>query len=540
METDRVPVCVPVCVPICAHMVAHVWERVHRLLHGVFTSRFCVSRKKMIQPFAGLLLLLQAAAAVSATKIAVVGSGIGGAAATYYLQELRRNRSLPPLDITVFESRDYIGGRLKHITFGENQVKVELGGAAWTRSNQYVKGLAEKMNATVASKAASPPLWEKIAVWRGDGFAYVEKMIAENLSSVLKVIDSEGSFLKDTAESYKQQQQNDPFKDMYSFLKWGQLDKYVNRSIYEYFTALGVQDAVIEDGLVPIMRAIYNQNSNSSSFGMFGSLTALINHEDWPTGNSDLVKALFKAANASVRLSSSVININFKQTADTSTTQDSYDVLFTTKPTEGGVNRTTTEAYDAVLIAAPLETTGIAFSGMILPPGATLDRHFYPWFVTVVEAARINASQFLPYYVNSEGKELPKVFLTSANGSSSNPKTPWTVIQPLGKHGKGKGEPKNVWLVYSDYDLRGKEPNTLIDGLFEEVKTIYVQHWPYTFAHLKPLEGTAGEMQPIILRPGLYNLNAIESIASAMEVSCIAARNVARLTVDYLSNRKRI
>lgn len=470
-------------------------------------------------------------------KIAIVGGGIGGAAASHYLQEIRRNRSLPPVEITVFESRDYIGGRLKHITFGEKRVKVELGGAAWTKSNQYVKALAKAMNATVTAEAPSPPLWEKIGVWRGDGFAYVEEIITKDLLSVLKIVNSEPQFLQGTAESYAQQQSNEPFTDIHDFLKWGQLDKYASQSILEYFTALGVKDEVVENGLVPVMRAIYNQNSNSSSFAMFGSMTALIDHEDWPSGNSDLVEALFKAAKATVRLSSKVTEINMKQNGRDGNSLATFDVVSEQKQFGNPEASTTTDTYDAVLIAAPLETTGIEFSGFPMPPGANLNRQFYPWYVTVVEAARINASQFLPYYVNSEGNQLPRVFLTSANGSSTNPKTPWTVIQPLGKHGKGgKGEPKNVWLVYSDHDLSGKKPNTLVDGLFEEVKTVYVQHWPYTFAHLKPLTGEPGELQPIVLHNGLYNLNAIESIASAMEVSCIAARNGARLAMDYLAS----
>ena len=35
----------------------------------------------------------------------------------------------------------------------------------------------------------------------------------------------------------------------------------------------------------------------------------------------------------------------------------------------------------------------------------------------------------------------------------------------------------------------------------------------------------------------MYNLNAMESLASAMEISCIAAHNVARLSYDYIKEK---
>ena len=44
--------------------------------------------------------------------------------------------------------------------------------------------------------------------------------------------------------------------------------------------------------------------------------------------------------------------------------------------------------------------------------------------------------------------------------------------------------------------------------------------------------------QPVVLAPGLFNSNAMESIASAMEISVIGARNVARLLTDsYFRSR---
>ena len=59
------------------------------------------------------------------------------------------------------------------------------------------------------------------------------------------------------------------------------------------------------------------------------------------------------------------------------------------------------------------------------------------------------------------------------------------VLQPLGKHVVGP-EPKNVWMVYSDSSIMPR-----LDELFVSVRDTFEHHWPYTFAHLKPVGGSA-------------------------------------------------
>lgn len=81
----------------------------------------------------------------STPRVAVVGCGVGGSAASFYLQDLFKNNSLPAASITAFEATGRIGGRLKHISFGKQQATIEVGGAAWTSSNQFVKELARRV-----------------------------------------------------------------------------------------------------------------------------------------------------------------------------------------------------------------------------------------------------------------------------------------------------------------------------------------------------------------------------------------------------------
>ena len=53
-------------------------------------------------------------------SVAVVGAGMGGAAVAYYLRQAD-----PTARVTVYEARDYIGGRLKHTVL--HNTTIELG-----------------------------------------------------------------------------------------------------------------------------------------------------------------------------------------------------------------------------------------------------------------------------------------------------------------------------------------------------------------------------------------------------------------------------
>ena len=80
-------------------------------------------------------------------------------------------------------------------------------------------------------------------------------------------------------------------------------------------------------------------------------------------------------------------------------------------------------------------------------------------------------------------------------------------------------------MIYSDTSI---QPH--LEQLFTGVGQVLVQHWPYTFAGLDPIVQPERQLQPVVLRPGLFNANAIESIASAMEISTIDGERHLALT----------
>ena len=80
----------------------------------------------------------------------------------------------------------------------------------------------------------------------------------------------------------------------------------------------------------------------------------------------------------------------------------------------------------------------------------------------------------------------------------------------------------SYYKMFSNSDI-----TVLLPQIFKGVVSSRVQHWPYTFPHFTVTSKT--ELQPLKLDSGIFYLNAMESVASAMETSVIAARNAALL-----------
>ena len=70
-----------------------------------------------------------------------------------------------------------------------------------------------------------------------------------------------------------------PFTDLRAeFLQWGGLQAFTNTTIRDFFGSRGVALDVMEAGLAPLNRAIYNQGIDSNTFGLLASLTAELSH----------------------------------------------------------------------------------------------------------------------------------------------------------------------------------------------------------------------------------------------------------------------
>ena len=447
-------------------------------------------------------LLFAAPFGIVGIDITIIGAGIGGASAAYYLTHL----DAPSANTTlhVYERRDYVGGRLKHTIIGGETV--ELGGDAWSSANEYIIELVKAMgllNSSVSdtppSRRVGDPISSNFAVWTGANFANLDKiLLGHPLSDVLGAAE-ELRFLTALRNNYRQRA-DAPFCTVSEFLAVGHLDEYTSVSSAQYLTAKHVAADTQTEIAEPLMRVIYDQGLEAHAFATLVAFTSVVGSGSVSSGNSVLVEALLKSSGAEVSLNTSV----------TSVIADSAGG-FWVESERGGVR---SQAHtDRIILACPFEFLDVRFVNISFKQ-PIVPRPFVHWYVTIVRAVGVDPTYFgLP-----SGAKVAENILTDKNATAAG--TPFSVLQLEASF----SPTDNLYKLFSNDDLAG-----VIPRLFLNVSQVVTQVWPFTFPELQPKPIASDAYQPIVLTDGLFYLNTLESVASAMEGSVIAARNVALL-----------
>jgi len=457
-----------------------------------------------------------AAATPPQLPVAIIGAGIAGAATAFFAS----NFSAAPIDFHVFESRDYIGGRLKH--FQVEDLTLELGGDAWADVNQYVSAAASFLGLPVGGQSSAagrrvrffpresvqlgsgdaPP---DLGIWTGRSFVNLSELLANDSKSEGVAAAQLLEFLARLAKNYQLRDHAMPnrgaFDTIEEFLAPGGLDVYTNITASSFFSAAGVSPDFAFLSLEPLQRTIYDQLlSHTQAFPTLTSLTAMTSAHWVKTGNSALVQAMFAYANASVHLNTTVTTV-------VANSDGTFTVAYTNRSGAFSLQAR------AVVLAAPFEHAHIEFLGFTLPP--LPPRLWVKWFVTIVgSTGGVNPA----YFGLSDPSQLPDDIFTTENSTVD---TPFSSLQTIGVTASGV----IVHKIFSNSDVSG-----ILSELFEGLQWFRVQDWPYTFPALVPVpEPTDPSVafQPVVLWPSLYYTDGIESVASAMECSAIAGRNIA-------------
>ncbi|XP_072030148.1 prenylcysteine oxidase 1-like [Amphiura filiformis] len=215
-------------------------------------------------------------------------------------------------------------------------------------------------------------------------------------------------------------------------------------------------------------------------------------------GNSLLPKALINASKADVMLNSLV----------TSVTKDPGGYVVTyNKPSPQQL------LADVVILAAPLEWTDIAFRNFPEDPASKQPRRTWTyWYVHYVSAKSLNNA----YFNQPQNWNQPQDILTTSNAS-----TTWATIQFITNNNG-----LNIYKLFCFQNI-----TSTINKYFLGVKTVHVKYWKYTFPELMPIQKDS-QFQDIELDDNLFNINTMESVASAMEGSVISGRNVAMIVKE--------
>lgn len=437
-----------------------------------------------------------------AEKVCIVGSGIGGSSAAYFLQ----NYSTKPLDIEIYERHDRVGGRLSQVQLGND--KFEAGGSIIAKSNRHMRHFTELLGLTRSSDLGD----DDFGIWNGReiffqtsraGESFVSQKVTSIWNSLLMLWRYGSSLLKMSSYVSELLEKWDRLysEEMLAYstaedlLESVGLYNFTQHTLEQDLVAKGFSSRLINELITLIVRINYGQNVSIS--GLAGAVALAGSGDDlWKVkeGNWKVPDGLIKYTNSSLHLGEEIVSV-------TCTEEGVYDLGLQS----GGQ----TSKCDAVIIATPLDEVNISFTPPVEVSGRSL-QHTYTTFVRGL----INSE----YFGAASHADLPTLI-----GTVEDPLLLFSSISVL----KSYTDVDKAYKVFSRSPLTDAD----LDKLFETRHQTVQLDWG-AYPHYEAPERFA----PILLDDNhLYYVNTFESAASAMEASAVAARNVARLLLARTS-----
>lgn len=450
-------------------------------------------------------------------KIAVVGAGIGGTAAAYYLRE----QFGPGVKIDVFEPGD-VGGRLATVKIGDHEY--ETGGAVIHPLNLHMKHFMDRLGIPPRRDVPS-----KMAIFDGKELVFEEsdwfiinflRLLWRYGFSFLRMQMWVEGILDKFMRIYQYQQYSYSFSTVERLLHAMGGDGFLtlmNQTLEEAMMAEGFSQVFLNDVVAPITRVNYGQSVRLNGFvgavSLAGADSGL-----WAVdgGNKRVCMGLLynsKSELVPARVTS--IAIKARPSKTTGTTTSFYDVSYV------GQSGSAHSLYDIVVIATPLHQgkSDIAFSGF----SPSVPSHYpgrYHQTVSTLVHGTLNTSYLGTTQPPSEFTVSDVLTTDSKGGAISSLSSLDPVHVPHGYRRPPASRP-NVWKVFSQQPLSQDQ----LRDMFLSWDSVSETRWLAYPSYRPPHRRTP----PFILHERLYYLNAVEWAASAMEMSAISARNVALL-----------
>uniref|UniRef100_A0A3P8SK77 Prenylcysteine oxidase 1 n=1 Tax=Amphiprion percula TaxID=161767 RepID=A0A3P8SK77_AMPPE len=449
-------------------------------------------------------------------KIAVVGAGIGGTAAAFYLRQEFGN----VVKIDVFEPGD-VGGRLATVKIGDYEY--ETGGSVIHPLNLHMKHFIEKLGIPPRKDIPS-----KMVIFDGKELVFEEsnwfivnflRMLWRYGFNFLRMHMWVESVLDKFMRIYQYQQYGYSFSSVERLLHAMGGDNFLtlmNQTLEETMMGEGFSQVFINDIVAPITRVNYGQSVRINGFvgavSLAGADSGL-----WAVdgGNKRVCSGLLYHSKSEL-IHARVTSISVKvRPSKTGNPMSFYELHYV------GDSGAAHGLYDIVVIAAPLHQgkSDITFSGF----SPSIPTHFpgrYHQTVSTLVHGLLNVS-YLGTTESPSEFTVSDVLTTDSKGSVINSLSSVDPVHiPAGYNRPPTSEAK-VWKVFSPQPLSQQQ----LQNMFLSYDSVSETSWLAYPAYRPPQRKTP----PFILHNRLYYLSAVEWAASAMEMSAISARNVALL-----------
>ncbi|XP_044519514.1 prenylcysteine oxidase 1 [Gracilinanus agilis] len=446
-------------------------------------------------------------------KIAIIGAGIGGTSASYYL----RQKFGKDVMIDVFE-RGKVGGRLATLKVEGHEY--ESGGSIIHPLNLHMKRFVKELDLSTLQGTGG-----LLGIYNGETLVFEESNWF--IINMLKLLWHYGfqflrmhMWVEDILDKfmriYRYQSHDYCFSSVEGLLHalgGNEFSGMLNRTILEALQKAGFSEKFLNEIITAAMRVNYGQSTGVNSFVGAVSL-ACADSGQWAVegGNKRVCEGLLQSSKARL-ISGSVIQIEEKsRTKQIGGPTKNYEVTY---KTDSGINK---DLYDIVIVAAPLNRKMSNITFLNFDPPIPEFHQYYQHLVTTFVHGRLNASYF--GYKATESMYLTDILTTNNPDLFINS---IAMASPVKEEARLRSKPVTgfaVWKIFSQEFLTKEQLNLL----FVNHDSVQEKEW-FAYPYYEPPE----KCPPIILRDHMYYLNSIEWAASAMEMSAISAHNAALL-----------
>ncbi|KAH9405785.1 hypothetical protein TYRP_014081 [Tyrophagus putrescentiae] len=487
-------------------------------------------------------------------RIAIIGAGVGGTGAAYFLSELLDKKDADfSYQIDIFEQSSKVGGRVATVRFGDDEY--EAGGSIIHERNKYAAELVRRFG---LSRKPDSRRSDKMCIFNGRDYVFCDdswqfltyfSLWYRYGFDPLRMQNRVTKVLDHFERIYEIQQKEEVAFEQVSDLLAAMNPLLLNLTKIQYAelleTEFGLSRRFVEELAQAVTLVNYGQTVAIPSFVGMVSFAGS-GAELWSVagGNKQLPIHLAQFANARLLLNSKVDAITYLG-------EHRFQVDYVRLDTESDELKDHSEEYDYVIVATPMTSGSHIRFGNFTRREDLLKGIFEHYSMHQTVATFVRGSP-LPSYA---GKAILSCDIDNKEGgsffTSFSPLTPVNVSEQQQQAGQAtkdnnnnnnnddppaaSGNATGVFKLFSNNQLKTHDLYSFFD-VIEEVREViwhaYPEYGPNTVKQPFP---------PFKIRSGIYYLNAIEWAASAIEMSLIGGKNVALLVCHELKlcNSKR-
>ncbi|RIA97442.1 Prenylcysteine lyase-domain-containing protein [Glomus cerebriforme] len=430
-------------------------------------------------------------------------AGAGGSSAAYWVSEAFANSSVK-INTTVYEQSSRIGGRTKIIKYERDgiSIPIELGASIFVDVNYYIVENAKKFGLEFM-KYGEEMENSKTGIWNGDEFVFEQssnsywdtaRILWKYGWAPIKVQNLVKEIIGKFLEEYKYDK---PFTSIDSEAERLQLDKEIKFTAQYYFSELEkINQLYLKHFVEPMTRVNYAQNlAELHAMGAFISL-APQGAKSIKGGNYQLFEKFIEHSGANLKLDTKIVKVTKLKSPG-----GINNMKYIVKTKDGS-----SEEYDAIILAAPIQFTGIEFENMDFKikeiPYITLH-------VTLI-TGYVNPA----YFGRAKIDDVPEQIVTTNSEKCE-------FLSFAGKLQLPNGE--TISKLFSHQELSDE----MLDRLYTSRSWTFRKVWK-SYPKLLPNQ----TFPPLEPDENFFYINSFEPYISTMETECVSSRNIVKLLAE--------